>query len=173
MRSKRLRSIWQASLVCFGVAVISGCSTTTIVLVRHAERERGSDPPLKPAGQLRAEALVGVADRAGISAIYTTEFLRTQQTAEPLANHLALTPTLFPVGDDVPQHVQDLVGNIVANHRGKTVLVVGHSNTVPMIIEKLGVSSPPVIAETEFDRLFVVTKKQNRGSKLIKAKYGP
>lgn len=173
MRSKRLRSIWQVSLVCFGVAVISGCSTTTIILVRHAERGPGSDPPLLPAGQLRAEALVDVADRAGISAIYTTEFLRTQQTAEPLANHLALTPTLFPVGGDVPQHVQDLVDHIMANQRGKTVLVVGHSNTVPAIIAKLGISSPPVIAGTEFDRLFIVTKKQNNTSKLIKARYGP
>ncbi len=160
-------------LLCL-LILVQGCSSvTTILLVRHAEKGPGSNPSLNPAGKLRAQALVDVADQAEVSAIYTTQYLRTQQTAEPLANHLDLTPTIVSVGTDIKQYAENLTSNIFANYSGKTVVVVGHSNTVPQIIETFGISPPPTIPYTQYDRLFIVTKNQNGLTKLVKAQYGP
>lgn len=151
-----------------------GCSypTTTVLIVRHAEKEVGTDPPLTPAGEQRAQELIHVVEQAHVQAIYSTQFLRTKQTAQPLANYLSLTTTVVPVTGDIEQHAQDLVANIMDHYKGKSVLVVGHSNTVPRIIEELGITSPPQIRESEFKRLFVVIKKKRSSIKLIKATYG-
>ena len=156
----------------------TGCkSTTTIVLVRHAEREpitaTNPDPPLTAAGQQRAQALIGVVERANVSAIYTTQLQRTIQTAAPLAGSLSMTPTVFNLGGNVQQHAQDLAADILAAHRGKAVLVIGHSDTVPLVIESLGVVPGPTIATSEFDRLFIVVKHQDGATRLITGKYGP
>lgn len=156
----------------------SSCSSvaTTILLVRHAEKESGEDPPLTEAGRLRAEALVGVARHAGVTAVYATGYLRTRRTAEPLARHLALDLTVVDVGEDVRGHARSVARDILTEHGGETVLVVGHSDTVPLIMEELGVREVPSIAETEYDRLFVVFVVR-RGeyapaSRFIEAKYG-
>jgi broad specificity phosphatase PhoE len=153
----------------------TGCAPkiTTILLVRHADVGAGSDPPLNAAGQQRAQELVDVADNAGLVAIYTTQFQRTQQTAAPLASATGITPAVFNVGNSAQQHAQDVAADILANHGGKAVLVVGHSNTVPMIIEALGFTPAPSLSTSQFDRLFIVRKKQNSSTHLIEARYGP
>ena len=156
------------------LSITIGCTypTTTVILVRHAEKGVGTDPPLTPAGVQRAQELIHVVDQAHIQAIYTTQYLRTRQTAQPLANQLNLTATVVPVTQNIEQHARDLVANIIEHDKGKSVLVVGHSNTVPRIMEELSITSPPQISESEFNRLFVVLKKRKSASKLIEATYG-
>jgi broad specificity phosphatase PhoE len=96
--------------------------------------------------------LVHVAEKAAVTAIYHSEANRTQQTAQPLADALSLTPIQIP-----GSNVQALVDDIFANHRGETVLVVGHSDSVPDIIAALGGPTLSDISPNEYDNLFVMT----------------
>ena len=96
MRSRR-RLAWLAFVVLLQAGATFGAEApVTVLLVRHAEKAAGGsdDPPLSPAGEARARVLAHVAGSAGVSAIYHTQYKRTQQTVAPLAAKLGLTPTL-------------------------------------------------------------------------------
>lgn len=146
---------------------------TTVLIVRHAEK--GTTPPNDPplttepngGGAARAQALARVAADANVRAVYATEFARTQQTVQPLATQLGLSVTQLNAGD-----TDALVNHILSNHRGETVLVAGHSNTVPQIIDKLQGGQVTPVAETEFDKLFVVTVYRWRRAKVVQLRYG-
>ncbi len=130
----------------------------TILLVRHAERadtaqgqkpSKGADPELSAAGRRRAESLASMLKDAGVTAIFATEFKRTQQTAAPLAKALSLTVKTIP--SDKQAELLKLLKAATGN-----VLVVGHSNTIPEIIKALGVTTPVTIGDADFDNLFMV-----------------
>ncbi len=122
-----------------------------ILLVRHAERPPitapGDDPPLTAAGKTRADRLATVLADTGIRTIFITRFRRTQETAAPLAGRLKLTPV---VENDTTALVTAL------RARGtETVLVVGHSDTLPDVIAAFG--GPAVgIDDDDYDDLFVL-----------------
>lgn len=160
--------VFLASLVQFGCAA----PDTTVVLVRHAERGAGRDPDLTPEGRARAEALVEVARRERVEAIYVTPFKRTRQTAEPTATALGLTPIVTPLSASVEAHAAAVAADIRAKWTGKSVLVVGHSNTVPLVMKELGVEAPPVIEESEYGRAFVVKIAEDGTVRVEEAAYG-
>jgi broad specificity phosphatase PhoE len=125
-----------------------------IFLVRHAERAAtsGRVPPdtgLSAEGKTRADHLGQQLKDAGITAIFITEYKRTQQTAAPLAHSLGIQPEIISAGD-----LRSLMAKI-KNETGN-VLVVGHSNTLPQIINALGVHARVVISEGDYDNLFIV-----------------
>ena len=96
------------ALALMGAAPSPAAPSTVVLLVRHAERAPGTgDVPISDAGQARAAALADVGKVAGVSAIITTQFLRTQQTAAPLATALGLTPVVVGTGADAAKHVAD------------------------------------------------------------------
>ena len=144
----------------------SGC-VTTVLVVRHAERANSSStsPISDPEGRNRAKALAHVAREAGVSAIYATEYLRTQQTAQPLADQLGL-----PI-DTSFTDPSALAEGILREHRGDTVLVVGHSNTVGPIIEALGGDPIDPIGASEFDNLFLVIRHRRGTTHTVHLKY--
>ncbi len=153
--------------------LIIGCVPTTALVLRHAERPPGNDPPLSPLGQERAQKLVQVAAEAGVTAIYTTQFIRTQQTAKPLADLLSLDVNIFNITGNLQQYADDLVDHILSEHRGEVVLIVSHSHTVPLIVEALGTSPIPEIPGNKYDNLFIVTIPRWVGpTKIVKAEYG-
>ena len=136
----------------------------TVILVRHAERADAragarptmdTDPDLSDAGRQRAESLAAILKDAGITAVFVTEYKRTQQTAAPLAQLLGLTPVSIAAKD-----VLALVARLEQTHGN--ALVVGHSNTVPEVITALGVTKNVTIAEDEYDSLFVVSPASSR-----------
>lgn len=138
---------------------------TTVYLVRHAEKADApaADPPLLEAGTKRAEELARTLSKAGIKTIYTSQFLRTKQTAEPLAKQLGIASTIIPVKMSATnrrelssEYLAEVVERATSSPGGN-VLIVGHSNTVPEIIKALGGDTVPTIDETVFDELFVVT----------------
>jgi broad specificity phosphatase PhoE len=151
------------SILAFIVGVLAAvpvAAQPTVFLVRHAERAdaapgaaptMSADPDLSEAGRARAESLAAMLKDAKITAIFTTEFKRTQQTAAPLAKAIGVTVTTV-----TSKNAADLVMQVQAS-KGN-VLVVGHSNTVPDVITALGVSTPVTIADDEFDNLFLVTR---------------
>jgi broad specificity phosphatase PhoE len=151
----------KSTSLAFLVAVLlatPAAAQQTIFLVRHGERADTSpgvsptmaaDPDLSEAGRTRAESLASALKDARITAIYTTEFKRTQQTAAPLAKVLGLTVKVV-----TSKSAADLLKQLKAE-KGN-VLVVGHSNTVPEVIKALGVATPVTIGDAEFDNMFLV-----------------
>jgi 2,3-bisphosphoglycerate-dependent phosphoglycerate mutase len=127
---------------------------STIFIIRHAEKaDATKDPDLSEAGRARAEALVKTLRDANITAIYATEFKRTQQTAAPLAKALGITVTTLPAKDSAA---------LIAKLRASTgnALVVGHGDTIPDLIKALGMSEPINIGESDYDNLFAVVLDQ-------------
>ena len=160
--------IRSAMVALFAATLLAACTstTTTVFVVRHAERlNSSSTTPLSPNGFKRARALARVLGDADVSAIYATNFLRTQQTAQELATQLGLAVnTSFAHGAEAA-----LVQHIKTNHLGKRVLVVGHSDTVDDIISELGGGAITTISD--FDRLYVVLHRGSDGTKTIFLRY--
>src|ERR1700726_58877 len=99
------------SLLLSLVASIAAAQPT-IFIVRHAEKaDATKDPDLSEAGRHRAEYLAKMLKDANISAIYATEFKRTQQTAAPLAKALSLSVMTLPPGDDTVLKLRSTTGN--------------------------------------------------------------
>lgn len=142
--------------------------TTTVILVRHAEKAAvpGDDPPLSESGRRRAAALKHVLEKSGLSAIFTTQYQRTQQTVEPLAKS-----SKIPVTQINAARMESLVAQI-QKHRGETVLVAGHSNTIPAVIKALGDERAPPIADSDFDDLFILTVIKGEPARLLHLQYG-
>jgi broad specificity phosphatase PhoE len=142
---------------------------TTVILIRHGERNAPTpthpDPHLNAAGKARAKSLIHVFGQSGIKAIYRSHFARAKETAQPLATHLGLSAIEM---DEALQIKND----ILSNHTGQTVLVIGHSDTVPDIINRFGAGNLPIINDSEFDNLFVVKVFGPGRASMTRLKYG-
>jgi broad specificity phosphatase PhoE len=142
---------------------------TTVILVRHGERNAPTpadpDPHLNAAGKARAKKLIHVVGQSGIKAIYRSHFVRAKETAQPLATHLGLSA----IEMDEPMQIKN---DILSNHSGQTVLVIGHSDTVPDMIRRLGGGNMPIINDTEFDNLFLVNVFGPNRATLTRLQYG-
>jgi broad specificity phosphatase PhoE len=161
------------SLACVRAASAQQASTVVIV-VRHADKDTipKADPPLTPAGVARAKALAAALADAGVQAVITTELLRSRETARPLAEAQRLTPTTVPHGLDIAQHAQ-AVAAAVRKLRGKTVLVVGHGETVGPIIQALGGPPIPEVCAYEYSNLYTLVLDENdKAVRLIHSSYG-
>lgn len=152
---------------------------TTVILVRHAEKADAprEDPPLTEAGVARSQKLAALLSGAGVRAIYTSQFLRTRQTAEPLAKQLGITlaPITIQSKQSNPREVSEesirKIVDRIMERPGDTALVVGHSNSVPDVIRMLGGDNVPVIDESKFDNLFIVTVYAKGKAKVVQLKY--
>jgi len=134
------------------VAVTVASAEPVVVIVRHAEKAAsdGGDPDLSPAGRARAEALARILKDSGITAIFTSEFKRTQETAAPTAASTSIATTVVPAKDPAAlvAKLHQLNGN---------ALVVGHGNTIPNIIKALGINAPINIPDADYSELLIVT----------------
>ena len=141
-------------------------AVTTVVVVRHGEKGEGTDPDLTEAGKTRASVLVPILCSLPVAAIYTSEFRRTKAMMEPLCSSRKLEAKVMAAAD-----AKGLAAKITKEHLGKTVVVAGHSNTVPALLKALGVVEAVKIDDSEFDRLFVVTLGPD-GARLLDLHYG-
>ena len=143
---------------------------TTVILVRHAEKKLepdNPDPDLAPQGVARAQEIARVFGDAGINAIFATQYKRTQQTVQPLADRIAVPITILN-----SKQTDELVNQIHTAHRGQTIFVAGHSNSVPAIVSLLSNEKFPDIPDAEYDNLFIVTIYRFGKAKVTKLKYG-
>lgn len=106
---------------------------TTFVLVRHAEKatEGGKDPELKPEGVTRAESFSELFSKASVDAIYSTDFKRTLNTVTPLATAKNLSVNTYSSMKSVD------LESLLTKHVGGTIVISGHSNTIPDIANAL------------------------------------
>jgi broad specificity phosphatase PhoE len=161
--------------VLFAAALLAAApaaaqDSTVVILVRHAEKAavEGNDPPLSEAGQARARALAQVLADVRVDAVVASERQRTRLTAEPLAAARGLGAQAIGLSAG---HV-DSVAAAVRRHAGHTVLVVGHSNTVPRIIHALGGPEMRDLCEPEFAHLYVLVLKDGAAPRLEERTYG-
>lgn len=158
-------------LLLAAVPIGASAQKTTVIIVRHAEKtaEPAGDPLLSPAGVARAEALLESVRGAGVTHVLTTSLRRTVLTAAPTASALGISAAT--VNPRSPTHVADVVAAI-RERAGGVVLVVGHSNTVPAIVNALG-GRAPEICDDEYDNLYVVTLPAGGGAtRVIRSRYG-
>ena len=150
----------------------SAVPATVVLVVRHAERAPGSgDPPLSEAGKARAAVLAEIGKLTGVNAIITTQFQRTRQTAALLAESAGVTPHVVTTQGDIGTHAAEIAA-AVRQHAGKTVLVVGHSNTVPAIVAALGGPKFPDLCEPEYDRLVTLILDPEGSVRIVQTRFG-
>ena len=137
-------------LVFLAVSIAS--AQHVVVIVRHAEKATngGGDPDLSSSGRARADALARILKDSSITAIFTSEFKRTQETAAPSATSIGVTATVIPAKDTaaLAAKLHQLNGN---------ALVVGHGDTIPNIIKALGIDSPINIPDEDYSEFLIVT----------------
>jgi len=165
-----------AVLVAIAAAIqpaLADADESTFILVRHAEKVDDSrDPLLSEAGQARARALVEVLDHAELNAVYVTQYRRTRLTALPAASAAGLTPVEDPVGGDLGAWASSFADRLRNSHSGETVLVVGHSNTVPPLVAVLCNCRVEPLGDSDYDRIYLVNGAGGENPELIVARYG-
>jgi len=156
------------TLLCPSAILHAQAAPITVFVVRHAEKgPENPDPSLTPQGHQRATALARVLGDSHVTAVFASEFKRAQETVEPLAKFAGLTTAIVPAA-----MLDSLVVRLRALPPGSRVVVASHSNLVHLIVEKLsGVSVPP-LADTDYDRLVVVTVIAGGRGDAVVLRYG-
>ena len=174
-RRRRIQVIVIYTAIAVGLAwFFESQATTTVIFVRHAEKAElpADDPPLSDAGKSRVEELTRQLVKAdvvqGIDAVYATPYRRTVETAKPVADALGLPVNSYDAAD-----TEAIMERIVKQHKGKIILVVGHSNTLPALIGNMGASKKvPPLAEDEYDNIYIVSIPWFGKTKTIRLRYG-
>jgi broad specificity phosphatase PhoE len=143
------------SFILLSFLTVHAAAQPTVFLVRHAERADGgggmmaADPELSATGQARAKSLANLLKDVQLTMIIATEFKRTQQTAAPVAEvqEVAVTTVESKNMQALLEKLKSAEGN---------VLVVGHSNSIPEVIKALGIATPVMIGDADYDNLFIV-----------------
>lgn len=141
----------------------------SFIVVRHAEKANDDpeDPALTAAGRERAARLAALMAEEPITAVYVTEFRRTQQTAMPTANQSHIQATrYFSKGPAL-----ELAAQWLRTHRQGTVLIVGHSNTVPEIVAALSGQNVGPIPDDQFNRMYRVDIGVDGVARLTQSEY--
>lgn len=130
----------------------SGGEPVVVYLVRHAEKadDGSNDPPLALAGQIRVRILQDLLADAGLTHVHTTDWRRTRDTAEPIAQSAGLDLAVYD------PRALDSLAHLLRATPGRH-LVVGHSNTTPTLVAALGADPFGAIDEMEYNRLYIVT----------------
>lgn len=148
---------------------------TVVIVVRHGEKaaDGGDNPSLSDAGRARAQRLADIAEQAGVEFVLTTHLKRTKETAQPFVTRRGVPTRAFELTRaNLAAHPKAVADEIRKNHAGRTVLVVGHSNTAPRIVNELtGRRFEDLDDPTEFDAIFVVILHAPGRAAVIKAKY--
>ena len=159
-RKARIAAIAGALLFVAGAAT----AQKAVIVVRHGEKISSEDERLTEAGKARGHRLARLLADAGIAAVYSTDTERTLGTARPLADARRLPVTVY----DKPKALAEQVR---AEHGGDAILVVGHSNTVPKLLETFGCADSVSIADDEYDNLFVVVPNEKGPATLVRLRY--
>lgn len=146
----------------------------TVYVVRHAEREsRDRDSDLSAAGVARAHVLDSALADARLTHVVVTEFRRTANTAAPAARRHGLVPTVVANQPDVKQHAAAVAAAVRAAGPEAVVLVVGHSNTVPKIVEALGGPVRPDLCDQQYATMTIVRlEASNAPPRIARVTYG-
>ena len=164
-RSKRILGAAVAALL---MVALPASAQQAVIVVRHAEKaDQTPDTPLSAAGKTRAKALADLLRAAGVTHIISSEYLRSRDTAAPLADALGLKIEQIPARD-----LAALSARLKALDPAAIVLVVGHSNTVPPILTTLGWPNKVDLGDGDYDNVFVLTPRPGQPASMVRLKYG-
>ena len=141
---------------------------TRIIIVRHAEKaEDGTkNPSISEAGKARAERLSNMLKEFTIDKLYATPFARTMQTLQPIATSRNLEINNYHPSD------KSFAASLLQNEKGKTIMVAGHSNTCPEIVNSLINSSKfKDVDEDDYGKIWIVTFRNDKLSDCILLNY--
>lgn len=141
---------------------------TTFILVRHAEKAKdgSKNPKLTEAGQKRAERLKKMLETVNVSVIYTTDYNRTRQTVAPIAQSLDIEAQIYQ------PHDKGILDELKTAHTGEVILMAGHSNTIPAIVNHLiGKEKYQDLEESDYENLFIVTLMDGGTAKVLNLKF--
>jgi broad specificity phosphatase PhoE len=150
--------------------------TTTIILVRHAEEDRTREEiPLTDAGAKRAKDLAWALQNVKIDVVFSTDTVRTKNTARPMAETKGITPKMYTY--KTYEELQPFLDSILKNYRGKTVLISGHSDDVPAMLAMLRKDfgkgeNVRIIDKPVYDNLFIVFVPPKGQVVVLNLKYG-
>jgi len=144
-----------------------------VFIVRHAEKANATeqDPSLSDSGRARAVALAVALRDAGVSDVLVTPRKRTHETAAVVTQARQLTAHVVPFGASTPDHAAG-VAAAVRKAKGNAVLVVGHSNTVTLIVAALGGPRLPDLCDAEYANLFIVRLPVRGAPTFVRAHFG-
>ena len=148
--------------------IYANLSTTTVVLVRHAEKmaSAGDDPGLTPAGIERARKLADLFEDADVDALFASQYRRTQATLEPLSRRIGVELQVVDAGQ--PAVLRE---RIFSQHRGQLVLVAGHSNTIPDLATRLSGLEVKPIDESDYTGIYILSLPRFGESRLVRLNY--
>ncbi len=141
--------------------------TTTLYVVRHAEKQNASaNAPLSAFGEHRATQLARTLGDLELKSVHSTDYDRTLSTVEPTAQFHGLDVQIYD-----PDKTKPLVNGLLGE--GGNHLIVGHSNTIPDLIESMGGELGEPIGLDEYDRMYLVFVPEDGGVKTALLRYGP
>jgi broad specificity phosphatase PhoE len=158
LRMRTLLAIILALLVAATLPQTARAADTVFVM-RHLQKMDGADPPLSAEGAANAQALANMLAKSGIKAIFATPTRRAMDSAQPLAAKLGIAITTYDPGNP------DALVKMVAGVQG-AVVVVGHSNTVPDLVTRLGGKQPIILGDQDYGSVFVVTQGDGKVSEI-------
>ncbi len=143
-----------------------------VILVRHAEKAKQpiKDPQLSPKGMLRAQALIETLGDIPISRMIASQYTRTQATLAPISQQRAITTEIIPVRRPLASYIH-IMQQQLASTQGN-LLIAGHSNTVPMLIEAFGGPKIPAIPEHEYGKVYILSIPFHNPSDLLITSFG-
>lgn len=141
---------------------------TTFFLVRHAEKEMGiKEPSLTRDGTRRADKLRNMLKDVPLDAVYSSDYIRTKQTAQPTAKNQELEVQIYN-----PAELESAGKMMLEKHTGGKILVVGHSNTTPNFVNIIsGTKKAAAIEESEYDNLYIVTVHSSGQTEVLQMRY--
>ena len=150
------------------VETVQAQELTTFILVRHAEKvdDGSEDPALSDEGKARAKRLAAHLKNADLTAVYSTPYRRTRNTVEASAESHNLEIQIYePFADD-------LLDTMLESNRGGVILISGHSNTTPQLVNRLiGKEKLEQLDESDYDELYIVTVTEIGDGKLTHLRY--
>ncbi len=162
--------------LCSPAATLAEEEITTVIMVRHAEQNPATEQmELTDAGLKRALELSRVLKNVDIAAIYATPKMRTHQTAKPTAEEKGLSVSTYTYA--AYGELVKVTNDMIARHRGKTVLICGHSDDVPIMARIFSGQysldqKVEVIPKEIYDNLFLVSMPPNGKGRVLQLKYG-
>lgn len=147
----------------------SSAGDSCIYLIRHAEKsdDGTADPPLSNEGSERAQNLKVVLGEVPITAIYSTDLKRTHDTVAPLATYLELDIMYYDY-----RTLGQFGADVISKHIGETVLISGHSNTTPFLVNYfMQKDTLQTLAESQYGDLFIVRVTEEGKRELIRSEF--
>ena len=139
---------------------------TTVILIRHAEKQDTENPPLSRAGKQRAKKLTDMLSQTEVTAIYSTSYKRTKQTVRPLAKQKGLEIISYDPFD------KSFVDSMLLRQKNGTVVICGHSNTTPLMANLLlGQQRFEQFDESDYGNILIVTVAEKGDAKAVRLRY--